>query len=107
MLFFQIIAQYTYSQLESAAVDIIKDTVSLNMKTSGPEEQRSFSFDTEKEGDIANLISSYSPVHSNWKRVGEAKTRLVSQPWTSTHIICSLPVPPSCFLVFQNKFSHF
>ena len=72
-------AHYTYSQLENVAVDIIEDAVTLNMKTSGPEEQRSFSFETEKKEDIANLIASYSPVHSNWKRVGEAKTKLVRQ----------------------------
>ena len=71
-------AQYTYSQLENVAVDIIEDAVSLNMKTSGPEEQRTFSFETEKKEDIASLIASYSPVHSNWKRVGEAKTKKVS-----------------------------
>ena len=71
-------AQYTYSQLENVAVDIIEDAVCLNMRTSGPEEQRSFSFETEMKEDIANLIASYSPVHSNWKRVGEAKTKMVS-----------------------------
>ena len=79
VFFCQIMAQYGYSQLENVAVDIIDDAVSLNMKTSGPEEQRSFNFETEKKEDIASLIASYSPVHSNWKRVGEAKTKLVSQ----------------------------
>ncbi len=78
-------AQYGYPQLENVAVDIIEDAVSLNMKTSGPEEQRSFSFETEKKEDIASLIASYSPVHSNWKRVGEAKTKVVSQHFMSTH----------------------
>lgn len=78
-------AQYGYSQLENVAVDIIEDAVSLNMKTSGPEEQRSFSFETEKKEDIASLIASYSPVHSNWKRVGEVKTKLVSQHFMTTH----------------------
>ena len=71
-------AEYKYSQLESVAVDIVEDAVTLNMKTTGPEEQRSFNFETDNKEDIANLIASYSPVHSNWQRVGEAKTKIVS-----------------------------
>lgn len=73
----QIMAEYKYAQLESVAVDIVDDAVTLNMRTSGPEEQRSFNFETHQKEDIANLIASYSPVHSNWQRVGEAKTKLI------------------------------
>lgn len=72
-------AQYSYSLLENVAVDIIEDVVTLNMKTTSPEEQKSFSFETEKKEDIASLIASYSPVHSNWKRVGEAKIKQVCE----------------------------
>lgn len=72
-------AQYSYSQLDNVSVDIIEDAMTLNMKTTSHEEQKSFSFETEKKEDIASLIASYSPVHSNWKRIGEAKIKQVSQ----------------------------
>ena len=71
-------ADYKYSQLENVAVDIVDDAVTLNMKTLSPEEQRSFLFETRQKEDIANLIASYSPIHSNWQRIGEAKTKTVS-----------------------------
>ena len=71
-------AEYKYSQLENIAVEIVDDAVTLNMRTTSPEEQRSFNFETHQKEDIANLIASYSPIHSNWQRVGEAKTKNVS-----------------------------
>lgn len=74
----QIMAEYKYSQLENIAVEIVDDAVTLNMRTTSPEEQRSFNFETHQKEDIANLIASYSPIHSNWQRVGEAKTKNVS-----------------------------
>ena len=74
----QIMADYKYSQLENVAVEIVDDAVTLNMRTSSPEEQRSFNFETHQKEDIANLIASYSPIHSNWQRIGEAKTKIVS-----------------------------
>ena len=74
----QIMAEYKYSQLENIAVEIVDDAVTLNMRTTSPEEQRSFNFETHQKEDIANLIASYSPMHSNWQRVGEAKTKNVS-----------------------------
>lgn len=74
----QIMADYKYSRLESVAVEIVDDAVTLNMRTSSPEEQHSFNFETHQKEDIANLIASYSPIHSNWQRIGEAKTKIVS-----------------------------
>lgn len=74
----QVMAEYKYSQLENIAVEIVDDAVTLNMRTTSPEEQRSFNFETHQKEDIANLIASYSPIHSNWQRVGEAKTKNVS-----------------------------
>ena len=71
-------AEYTYPQLDSVAVNIVEEAVTLNMKTVGPEEQKSFNFETNHKEDIANLVASYSPAHSNWQKVGEAKTRTVS-----------------------------
>lgn len=80
----QIMAEYKYSQLENIAVEIVDDAVTLNMRTTSPEEQRSFNFETHQKEDIANLIASYSPMHSNWQRVGEAKTKNVSCPLASS-----------------------
>ena len=80
MLTVQIMAEYKYSQLDSVGVNILEDVVTLAMKTGGPEEQKVFSFETDQKEDIANLVASYSPVHSNWHRVGEAKTKAVSDP---------------------------
>lgn len=73
----QILADYSYSQLESVGVDIVEEAITLKMKEGGPEEQRLFNFETLQKEDIANLIASYSPVHSNWHRVGEAKIKQV------------------------------
>ena len=60
-------------------MDIVDDVITLTMVASGPEKQISFTFETDHKEDIANLIASYSPAHSNWQRVGEAKTRVVCQ----------------------------
>ena len=73
----QILADYSYSQLESVGVDIVEEAITLKMKGGGPEEQMLFNFETLQKEDIANLIASYSPVHSNWHRVGEAKIKQV------------------------------
>ena len=78
-------AEYKYSQLQSVAVGMVEETVTLNMKAMVQGEQRSFSFETEQKEDIASLIASYSPAHGNWQRVGEAKTKMVR---------------------FQNQFMH-
>lgn len=75
----QILVDYSYSQLESVSVEIVEDAITLKMKGGGPEEQKLFNFETEQKEDIANLIASYSPVHSNWQRVGEAKIKQVEQ----------------------------
>ncbi len=74
----QIMAEYAFSVLASVEVNIIEEVVTLCMKSGGPEDQKVFSFETGHKEDIANLIASYSPVHSNWQRVGEAKTKAVS-----------------------------
>lgn len=71
-------AEYGYSQLGSVQVNILEDVVTLLMKSTIPEEQKIFSFETNHKEDIANLVASYSPLHSNWQRVGEAKTKAVS-----------------------------
>ena len=81
-------AEYQYSKLENVAVDIVDDAITLNMRTSSPEEQKSFNFDTRQKEDIANLIASYSPIHSNWQKVGEAKTKLVSDSLLQMGCIC-------------------
>ena len=70
-------AEYKYTQLQSVAVGMVEETVTLNMKMMGQGEQNSFSFETDQKEDIASLIASYSPAHSNWQRVGEAKTKMV------------------------------
>ena len=73
----QILADYSYSQLESVAVDIVEEAITLKMKPAGPGEQKFFNFETGQKEDIANLVASYSPIHSNWQRVGEAKIKQV------------------------------
>ena len=73
----QILVEYKYSQLESVAVGMVEETVTLKMKSTGQGEQNIFNFETDQKDDIASLIASYSPAHSNWKRVGEAKTKMV------------------------------
>lgn len=70
-------ATYKYEQLESVAVDIEDQVITLNMYTSAPEEQKCFIFETTQKEDIAHLIASYSPAHSNWQRVGDRKTKAV------------------------------
>ena len=74
----EILGCYSYSQLESVGVDIVEEAITLRMKEGGPEEQTLFNFETGQKEDIANLIASYSPVHSNWQRVGEARIKQVS-----------------------------
>ena len=73
----QILVEYKYSQLESVAVGLVEETVTLRMKNTGQGEQRIFNFETDQKDDIASLIASYSSAHSNWQRVGEAKTKMV------------------------------
>ena len=73
----EILADYSYSQLDSVSVDIVEEAITLKMKPRGPEDQKLFNFETIQKEDIANLIASYSPVHSNWQRVGEAKIKQV------------------------------
>ena len=70
-------AQYKYAQLHNVSVGMVEETVTLNMKMTGQGEQNSFSFETDQKEDIASLIASYSPAHSNWQKVGEAKTKMV------------------------------
>ncbi len=72
-----ILSEYSYSELESVGVDIVEEAVTLTMKPAGPEAQKLFNFETGQKEDIANLIASYSPIHSNWHRVGEAKIKQV------------------------------
>lgn len=79
-------AEYSYPNIENVAVDIVEDSITLNMHTRGAGEQRNFNFDTNQKEDIANLIASYSPAHQNWQRVGEAKTKLVNLKLTSAII---------------------
>ena len=81
----QIMAEYKYLQLESVAVGMVEETITLNMKVMGQGEQNSFSFETDQKEDIASLISSYSPAHSNWQRVGEAKTKMVCSAIFNVH----------------------
>ena len=81
-------AEYKYSQLQSVAVGMVEETVTLNMKGMGQGEQRSFSFETEQKEDIASLIASYSPAHGNWQRVGEAKTKMVSRTFSVHYDSC-------------------
>ena len=73
-------AEYDYSKLQNVAVDIVEDSITLNMNTTSSEEQKSFIFDTQpgQKMDIANLIASYSPAHQNWQKVGVAKTTIVN-----------------------------
>ena len=73
----QTMAEYPYQQLDSVAVDIVDDSLTLTMHTSSTEEQRCFNFETHQKEDMANLIASYSPAHSNWHHVGEARTKAV------------------------------
>lgn len=73
----QIMAEYKYPQLENVAVGMVEETVTLNMKDTGQGEQKSFIFETDQKEDIASLIASYSPAHSSWQRVGEAKMKMV------------------------------
>lgn len=70
-------ATYKYEQLESVAVDIEDQAITLNMYTNAPEEQKCFIFETTQKEDIAHLIASYSPAHSSWQRVGDKKTKTV------------------------------
>ena len=74
-------AEYTYSQLENVAVDIVEDALTFNMNTNTTEEQKSFNFETQlgQKEDIANLIASYSPSHQNWQQVGEAPVTVVCE----------------------------
>jgi len=74
----QIMAEYDYQSLDSIGVDIVEDAVTLKMKEGGREDLKLFNFETAQKEDIANLIGSYSPSHSNWQRVGEAKIKQVS-----------------------------
>lgn len=80
-------AEYVYGQLDNVAVDIVDDSVTLNMKASKTEQQKqqSFNFETKPghKEDIANLIASYSSAHQNWQRVGETKTNVVSNIYLS------------------------
>lgn len=72
-------AEYSYRSIESVAVNIVEDSITMNMHTTGAGEQKNFNFDTNMKEDIANLIASYSPAHQNWQRVGEAKIKTVTR----------------------------
>ena len=74
----QILAEYSYQELDSVGVDIVEDAITLKMKAGGREDMKLFNFETTQKEDVANLIGSYSPAHSNWQRVGEAKIKQVS-----------------------------
>jgi myosin-7 len=73
------LAVYNYSKLETVAVDILEDAITLNMKVTDAKDQKSFNFETQPglKEEIANLIISYSPHHQNWQTVGETKTTTV------------------------------
>jgi myosin-7 len=70
-----IMAEFPYSRLESVSIDVVEQAVTLNMKTKSPEEQKYYTFQTHQKEDIAALIASYSPQHSNVRRVGDLKLR--------------------------------
>ncbi len=99
----QIMAEYTYDSLSSVEVNIVEDVITLAMKAGGPEEQKVFSFETGHKEDIANLVASYSPLHSNWQRVGEAKTKVVSTLilTTSFHLTIHAPTHRTKTTYFQ------
>lgn len=82
-------ATYKYEQLESVAVDIEDQAITLNMYTSAPEEQKCFIFETSQKEDMANLIASYSPSHSNWQRVGDKKTKTVKSDILNSKLKCN------------------
>ena len=98
----QILADYKYTQLESVAVGMVEETVTLKMKNTAQGEQRVFNFETDQKDDIASLIASYSPAHSNWQRVGEAKTKMVcmkyftrelcESSWAENDAACTLNI---------------
>eukprot|EP00800_Vazella_pourtalesii_P006621 TRINITY_DN1866_c1_g1_i1.p1 TRINITY_DN1866_c1_g1~~TRINITY_DN1866_c1_g1_i1.p1 ORF type:complete len:833 (-),score=245.32 TRINITY_DN1866_c1_g1_i1:10-2508(-) len=68
-------ASYEYHRLECLTVDQFEPVITLYMYVVAAEEQKSFIFETNQKEDIANLIASYSPAHSNWQRVGDAPSR--------------------------------
>ncbi len=73
------LAEHGYSELENIVVDIVEEEFTLNMRTQTADENRAIIFESmpgQKE-DIANLISSYSPSHKNWQKVGEAPVTMV------------------------------
>ena len=71
----QLMASYDYSRLDYITVDQFDPVITLYMLVLTAEEQKSFIFETSQKEDIANLIASYSPAHSNWQRVGDTPTR--------------------------------
>lgn len=87
-------AEYNYPSIESIAVNIVEDSITLNMHTTGAGEQKNFNFDTTMKEDIANLIASYSPAHQNWQRVGEAKIKTVRWNCLSYTPLSILPYLP-------------
>eukprot|EP00118_Oscarella_pearsei_P025077 m.307450 g.307450 ORF g.307450 m.307450 type:complete len:2013 (+) comp42307_c0_seq1:102-6140(+) len=70
-----VMAEFSYEKLENLAVDIADFAITFNMKTRSPEEQKYYTFETLQKDDLAALIASYSPHHSNIIRVGEARLR--------------------------------
>ncbi|EGD81471.1 myosin-X [Salpingoeca rosetta] len=68
----QVLAEFPYSALRNVEVNAVEDTITLNMDESAATEVSNFMFYTPRKEDIANLIASYSPVHRNWKAVGQA-----------------------------------
>ena len=97
-------AEYSYPSIENVAVNIVEDSITLNMHTRGAGEQKNFNFDTSQKEDIANLIASYSPAHQNWQRVGEAKIKSVSLSmgknlWLSAQCEQSMSLLWDCIVV--------
>ena len=71
----QLMASYEYHKLECLTVDQYEPVITLYMYVQAAEEQKSFIFETSQKEDVANLIASYSPSHSNWQRVGDTPSR--------------------------------
>ena len=63
-----ILNAYRYCDIESLTVFPTENLLSIKLIKTVPDSHKCFTFETNQKEEIASLVASYSPNHSNWMR---------------------------------------